>query len=118
MVSDVIKEKVVELAKAIMESEEYKNFVEKEEALRNNEEIQSMLAEFQSLQQEFITLRMSGEVNEDLISKLNQIQSALNEKVAVKEFMEAYTRFINMLGEVGDILSNELEFDFAEVYRS
>ncbi len=117
MVSEEIRTKALELAKAIVESEEYRNFIEKEEILKNDEVAQNMLVEFQDLQQQFISYQLSGEVNEDVLNKLTELQRALNERESVKNFMEAYNKLLDLLEEVGEILSSEMEFDFGEVYR-
>ena len=115
--NDTIKERAISLAKAIAESEEYINFLDKEDALKKDEKAQSLLAEFQEKQQEFISKRLMGEVDEELLSSLTELQARLNELNSVKEFMDAYTKFVDLLGKVGDLISEQLEFDFGEVQR-
>lgn len=116
--NDVIREKAISLAKAIAESEEYVNFLSKEDALKKDEQAQSLLVEFQEKQQEFISKRLMGEVDEELLSSLTELQAKLNELDSVKEFMDAYTKLVNLLGQVGDLISEQLEFDFGEAYRT
>lgn len=116
--NDTIREKAISLAKAIAESEEYINFLNKEEALKKDERAQILLAEFQEKQQEFISKRLMGEVDEELLSSLTELQAKLNELDSVKEFMDAYTKLVDLLGKVGDLISEQLEFDFGEAYRT
>ncbi|WP_290901595.1 YlbF family regulator [Ferroglobus sp.] len=52
-----------------------------------------------------------------MLNRLTEIQKALNERESVKNFMEAYNRLLDLLQEVSDILSEEMEFDLGEVYR-
>ena len=114
---DVIRDKVLELAKLIVESEEYRNFVNTEEVLRGDEVAQNLLVEFQEKQQQFVSKQLTGEVDEALLDSLTDIQGRLNELESVRNFMDAYTKLVNLLGEVGDLLSQEIDFDFGEVYR-
>ncbi len=116
--NDVIREKAISLAKAIAESEEYIDFLNKEQILKSDEEAQRLLVEFQTKQQEFVSKQLMGEVDEQLLSSLTDLQAKLNELDSVKDFMDAYTRLIDLLGKVGDLISEELEFDFGEVYRT
>ena len=116
--NDTIKERAISLAKAIAESEEYINFLDKEDALKKDEKAQSLLAEFQEKQQEFVSKRLMGEVDEVLLNSLTELQARLNELNSVKEFMDAYTKFVDLLGKVGDLISEQLGFDFGEAYRT
>ncbi|WP_457590847.1 YlbF family regulator [Geoglobus sp.] len=115
--NDVIKQKAIDLAKSIAESEEYLEFVSTEEVLKQDELAQSLLIEFQEKQQEFVSKQLMGEMDEALLDSLTNLQNRLNELDSVKNFMEAYTKLVNLLGEVGDLISQELDFDFGEVYR-
>ncbi len=116
--NDGVREKVLELAKSIVESEEYRNFVSTEEVLRGDEIAQNLLVEFQEKQQQFISRQLTGEVDEALLDSLTDLQGRLNELESVRNFMDAYSKLVNLLGEVGDLLSQEIDFDFGEVYRS
>ena len=116
--NDTIRERAISLAEAIAESEEYINFLNKEDALKKDEKAQSLLAEFQEKQQEFVSKRLMGEVDEELLESLTNLQTRLNELESVKEFMDAYTKLVNLLGEVGDLISKQIEFDFGEAYRT
>ncbi len=117
MVSEEIKEKALILAGAIVESEEYQNFLEKESELKQDEEAQRLLSIFQEKQREFMAMQLSGEMNEELVNELSEIQQKLNSMESVISFVESYQKFINMLGEIGEIISQEIKFDFGEVYR-
>ncbi len=117
MVSEDVKEKALALASAILESEEYKDFLEKENVLKQDEEAQKLLAVFQEKQREFMAMQLSGEMNEALVNELSEIQKKLNSMESVVSFIDSYQKFVNMLGEVGDIISQEIQFDFGEAYR-
>jgi cell fate (sporulation/competence/biofilm development) regulator YlbF (YheA/YmcA/DUF963 family) len=118
MVSEVVREKALALANAILETEEYRDFVAKENVLKNDDEAQKLLMEFQEKQQEFIGKQLSGEVDQELLGQLTEIQSRLNSRESVVEFIQSYNRLLDMLGEVGDIISETIDLDFGEVYRA
>ena len=118
MVPDSVREKALALANAIQETEEYKDFLEKEEILKQDEVAQDLLAQFQEKQRDFVAKQLSGEVDQEILSELTEIQAQLNQRESVIDFLDSYNRLIDLLGEVGDIISKELNFDFGEAYRS
>jgi cell fate (sporulation/competence/biofilm development) regulator YlbF (YheA/YmcA/DUF963 family) len=118
MVSDFVREKALALANAILETEEYKDFLEKEELLKNDAEAQTLLAEFQQKQKDFISRQLAGEVDQQILGELTDIQAELNTRESVANFLESYNRFVSMLGEVGNVISKQIDFDFGEAYRT
>lgn len=114
---DVVKEKALELADAILQLEEYKEFVESERMLKEDETAQELLIEFQKKQQDFVTKQMSGEFDQDLLNELTEIQSKLNARESVVNFIEAYNRLLAVLGEIVDLISERINVDLSEVYR-
>jgi cell fate (sporulation/competence/biofilm development) regulator YlbF (YheA/YmcA/DUF963 family) len=118
MVPDSVREKALALANAIQETEEYKEFLEKEENLKKDEVAQDLLAQFHEKQRDFVAKQLSGEVDQELLSELTEIQAQLNQRESVIDFLDSYNRLTDLLGEIGDIISKELNFDFGEAYRS
>ncbi|AIY89083.1 YlbF family regulator [Geoglobus acetivorans] len=116
--NDVIRDRAIALAKSISESEEYREFIATEEVLKQDEVAQNLLIEFQEKQQEFLSKQLMGEVDEALLNSLTEIQGKLNELESVRNFMDSYNRLVSLLGEVGDLISQELDFDFGEAYRT
>ncbi len=117
MVVDAVKAKALELANAIMQLEEYRDFVEKEQRLREDEVAQELLMEFQKKQQDFVAKQLSGEFDQDLLNELTEIQSKLNARESVVNFLEAYNRLLAVLGEIVDLISERINLDLSEVYR-
>jgi len=118
MVLDFVEEKALALATAIQETDEYKDFLDKEDGLKRDEAAQELLCQFQEKQREFISKQVNGEVDQDLLSELTEIQAQLNKRESVIDFLDSYNRLINLLSEVGEIISKQIEFDFGEAYRS
>lgn len=118
MVPDFVKEKALALAVAIQETDEYKDFLEKEDGLKKDEIAQELLSKFQEKQREFISKQLNGEVDQELLGELTEIQAQLNRRESVVDFLDSYNRLINLLNEIGEIISKQIEFDFGEAYRS
>ncbi|MDI9646140.1 MAG: YlbF family regulator [Archaeoglobales archaeon] len=117
MLSESVREKALELAACITQLEEYKNFLETERELRNDEVAQEMLVEFQQKQQDFMMKQMSGEFDHELLSQLTEIQSKLNTRESVVRFIDSYNKLLAVVGEIMDLISERIELDIGEVYR-
>ncbi len=115
--NDDLKEKAIALSDAIMGTTEYADFLQKEEVLKEDSETQQLLMEFQQKQQDFISKQLSGEVDQDLLNQLTDLQSRLKARESLSNFLESYTRLLDMLGEITDIISQRINVDIAEVYR-
>jgi cell fate (sporulation/competence/biofilm development) regulator YlbF (YheA/YmcA/DUF963 family) len=115
--NDDLKEKAIALSDAIMGTDVYADFLKKEEVLKGDSETQELLLEFQQKQQDFIAKQLSGEVDQDLLNQLTDLQSRLKARESLADFLESYTRLLDMLGEITDIISNRINVDIAEVFR-
>ena len=76
MLDEGIKSKAIELAESIRGLGEYKEFVEMEKLLKEDDVAQELLVEFQQKQQDFVTKQLSGEYDQDLLSELTELQSS------------------------------------------
>jgi len=113
-----LREKVLALSDAIQETEEYTDFLKKEEILKADTETQELLMEFQQKQQDFISKQLSGEVDQELLTQLTDIQAKLKSQENLVNFLDSYTKLLNLLGEVADLISDRLNVDFADVFRN
>ncbi len=117
MLDDSVREKAIALSEAIAETEEYKDFVRKEELLKADSETQELLVEFQQKQQDFIGKQLSGEIDQELLGQLTDLQSKLNARESVANFLDSYNKLLDMLGEVTDLIGQRIELDLGEVFR-
>jgi len=117
MIDEVVREKAEALAEALMNLQEYRDFVEMEKNLKADVEAQAMIMEFQKKQQDFVTKQMSGVFDNDLLNELTELQSKLNARESVVMFIESYNRLLSAIGEILDLISERLELDVGEVYR-
>ncbi|MDI9643212.1 MAG: YlbF family regulator [Archaeoglobales archaeon] len=117
MIDEEVRGKAEALAEALMNLQEYRDFLEMEKNLKADSEAQSMIVEFQKKQQDFVTKQMSGVFDNDLLNELTDLQSKLNARESVVMFIESYNRLLSTIGEILDIISERLELDVGEVYR-
>jgi len=117
MLDENIKAKAMELAESIRELEEYREFLEMERKLKEDEIAQEMLTEFQQKQQDFVTKQLSGEFDQQLLGELTELQSKLNARESVVQFIESYNRLLSVIGEIVDLISEKIELDIGEIYR-
>lgn len=117
MLDEGIKAKAIDLAESIRGLEEYKEFVEMEKLLKEDDVAQELLVEFQQKQQDFVTKQLSGEYDQELLGELTELQSKLNARESVVRFIESYNRLLAVVGEVVDLISERIEIDIGEVYR-
>lgn len=114
---EIAIKKAVELANCIRELEEYKDFVKSEENLERDEIAQKMLAEFRKIHQDFLMMQMSGEFDSKLLSDLTELQTKLNSRESVVRFVESYNKLINIIEEILDVISENINIDLSEVYK-
>ncbi|MEM0351077.1 MAG: YlbF family regulator [Archaeoglobaceae archaeon] len=117
MINEIVKVKALELAEAVRNLEEYREFLEMEKNLKEDSEAQAMIREFQKKQQDFVTKQMSGIFDNELLSELTDLQAKLNTRESVVMFIESYNRLLAVLEEILDLISERLELDLGEVYR-
>ncbi len=117
MLDEIVREKAIELAESIRQMEEYREFLEMERKLREDNVAQELLVEFQQKQQDFVTKQLSGEFDQDLLNELTELQSKLNARESVVRFIESYNRLLAVIGEIVDLISEKIELDIGEVYR-
>jgi len=117
MLDECVKAKAIELAESIRNLEEYREFLENERLLREDEVAQELLVEFQQKQQDFVSKQISGEYDRELLGELTELQSKLNSRESVVRFIESYNRLLAVIGEIVDLISEKIELDIGEVYR-
>ena len=117
MIDEEVKEKAEALVEALMNLQEYRDFLEMEKNLKADSEAQAMILEFQKKQQDFLTKQMSGVFDNELLDELKDLQSKLNARESVVMFIESYNKLLSAIGEILDLISERLELDVGEVYR-
>lgn len=100
------------LARAIKESHEYKEYVRMKEAASQNEELAAMLNDFQSKQFEIQAKQMLGEeLNQELIAQVQSLSQIIMKDPLAFEYIQAMQRFSLLVNDVYTILGEVIKFD-------
>lgn len=97
------------LARAIKESEEYKQFQAIKDRVEQNPELASMIHDFESKQMAMQMKQMTGEISQQSLQQQMQeiYQIVMRDPVAV-EYIQAQMRFSLMMKDVYEILGDAM----------
>lgn len=100
------------LARAIKESQEYKEYVRLKEAASLNPELSAMLNDFQAKQFEIQAKQMLGEeLGEELMEQVQSLSQIIMKDPLAFEYMQAMQRFSLLVNDVYTILGDVIKFD-------
>lgn len=98
------------LAKAIKDSDEYKDFQEAREKIKEQEKSIDILKEYQNLAWKVNYLEaQDNEVPEEDQNRLDELQKIVQMNDHVKKYLAARGRFSTMVNDIEDILFGDLE---------
>lgn len=104
-----IKEKTQELAKAIKETDEYKNLKGAQSRLHLDPMAMNLVQKFQNHQQEAIQARQNGQqVNPETINAMSGLQGKMEQNPTIKNLINAQNSFETVMNQVNTTLSTEL----------
>jgi len=108
MSEEVIK-KARELGKALKETEEYKEFVDAQKALDENEEIQKLLKDYDEKAKDIQLKQMTGEnIDEDMIS-LQKIEKEIVESETMQKYTTAERKFKELVDSANKAIVEAME---------
>lgn len=97
------------LAKAIRECEELKEYLILKKEIETNAELSQTIADFQSKQMELQLAQMSGnEPDEEAASKIQELYTILMRDPKAAEYMQAEMRFSMMMNDIYKILGEAI----------
>jgi cell fate (sporulation/competence/biofilm development) regulator YlbF (YheA/YmcA/DUF963 family) len=100
------------LARAIKESQEYKEYARLKEAASRNEELAAMLNDFQAKQFEIQAKQMLGEeLGSDLMEQVQSLSQIIMRDPLAFEYIQAMQRFSLLVNDVYTILGEVIKFD-------
>jgi cell fate (sporulation/competence/biofilm development) regulator YlbF (YheA/YmcA/DUF963 family) len=103
-----------DLGQAIAELDSYQRFAEKKAAVEADREAQEKIREFESIREEFMLARQTGDATNDDLRKLQDVQQELNELPIMGEYTQAKNQLEMELQELNQMISAPLSVDFGE----
>ena len=101
--------KLKDFANAIVESEEYRNFVECDEKLKMDKTAQNFLRQFRQKQMEL----QWGWFNSKTFEELRDLQMKINENETIQKFVKSQQEIVNILQVANNIISVKVGTQFA-----
>ncbi len=97
------------LAKAIKECDEFKQYIALKNEINANEELASAISDFQQKQMEFQLSQMTGnEQDTDGMAKIQELYAILMRDPKAAEYLQAEMRFSMMMNDVYKILGDAI----------
>jgi cell fate (sporulation/competence/biofilm development) regulator YlbF (YheA/YmcA/DUF963 family) len=103
-----------EFGEAITELPVYQRFVEAKEAVENDEEAQAAIEEFESIREEYMLARQTGQADQEALRELQSAQEELHDLPVMSEYLEVQSELELRLQELNELVSEELAVDFGE----
>ncbi len=105
------------LAKALKESEEFKDYQEAKKKLEEDEKAKEMLVDFRNYQLQIQQKQSEGKkVEQEDGEKLKKMFDAINLNLTIKEYLSAEYRFGKMMADVSKIIGEAIGIEeFEEI---
>ena len=97
------------LAKAIQESKEYKEYEAVKNKLSSDVEMKKKVDDFEKLRYDVQAMAFQGKQDEEKTKKLQEMYTILNENKQIKEYFDIEVRFNIMLADVNRIISESVK---------
>lgn len=106
-------DKAHELAKAITDSEQYRNYVQAKKVVESNIELKEKVLALRNKQMELNRAQMLGEdVEGDFVAKITREFAELNQIKELADFFNAEGHFITLFNDIQGIIQNKIEQGF------
>ncbi|NLJ72980.1 MAG: YlbF family regulator [Syntrophomonadaceae bacterium] len=103
-------DKAHELARAIMESEPYKAYVEAKQIIENNPDYKSQILIFRNKQMRLNEKQMRGEdLSEDEIAQITSDYQELNQIKELVDFFNAEMSFVTLFNDIQQIIQQKID---------
>lgn len=100
------------LARAIKNSEEYKNYKEKKDIVYSNEKNKEMVEDFRAKVFEIQMEQFSGkEIEKEKVEKLNKMEEVLMLNPTIKDYFSAELRFSQLVQDINKIIDEAINIE-------
>ncbi len=107
-----VRERARELAKALQNSGEYRDYERAREKIEDDEQSLQLIGTFHQKQFEYQARQMSGsDLTDDEREELIQLRRVLETKPDVREFLRTEVQFVQMMSDVQRILAEAVAPD-------
>jgi cell fate (sporulation/competence/biofilm development) regulator YlbF (YheA/YmcA/DUF963 family) len=103
-----------QLGDAITELPAYQEYLDRMEAVENDERAQEEIREFEQIREEYMVARQTGQASEADLRKLQESQEQLHDIPVMREFLQAQNDLELRLQALNEEISDPLELDFGE----
>ncbi len=105
-----IKEKAHELAQEIINSSEYEEMKQAEQAVMNDDEASDLMEELESVQQRIQMAQMNGqEIDQQQQKKIQNLKARMQQNAKISDFLSAQQEFNEVMEDVNEIISDALQ---------
>ncbi|MBB6645866.1 YlbF family regulator [Halobellus ruber] len=101
-----------DLGEAIAGTPEYEAFEEAKAAVEADEAIQSRIAEFHALRDQYLQARQAGGGSQELLGEVRSAQEELHAMPKMAEYLDAQEALQDRLESVNEAISEPLAVDF------
>ena len=97
------------LAKAIQESKEYKEYENAKKEVEAIPDLKAKIDEFEKIRYDVQVMSFQGKQDEEKTKKLQEMYDILNKEPKIKEYFDIEVRFNIMLADVNKIISESVQ---------
>lgn len=97
------------LAKAIQESKEYKEYEKVKKEVEAIPDLKTKIDEFEKIRYDVQVMSFQGKKDEEKTKKLQEMYDILNKEPKIKEYFDIEVRFNIMLADVNKIISESVQ---------
>ena len=97
------------LAKAIQESKEYKEYEKIKKDVEALPELKTKIDEFEKIRYDVQVMSFQGKEDQEKMNKLQEMYDILNKEPKIKEYFDVEVRFNIMLADVNKIISESVK---------
>jgi len=101
-----------DLGEAIAETPEYEAFEEAKAAVEADEEVQSQIAEFHAVRDQYMQARQTGGATRELVDEVQSAQEELHAMPKMDRYLEAQDELQGRLESINEAISEPLAVDF------
>ncbi len=115
---EVVMQAAKQFAGALAETEQFQTFEQALFNMRQDAEAQSAIQAFQQKQASLKTMQMLNAVSDEDRQELQALADRVNQQPAIIAYNQAVSSLVAISQELGDLLSQAIGLDYANVCRS